>query len=102
MGYDIGDRSGSAKGAPAKQHDLSLESRRRLAVSGVEEVESFDEREVVMRCGGALLVVGGEELSVSQLSVEKGDVTVTGRIDSLVYEEAAAKRSGLFGRVFRG
>ena len=86
----------------ARPNNLSLENRRALSVSGVDDVESFDEHEIVMRCGGTLLVVGGEELSVGKLSVESGEVRVQGRIRSLVYEDAPAGRGGFWSRMFRG
>ena len=101
MAYEDGTRSAAKAVKPERPHALHLEGRKTLSVSGVEDVESFDEREIVMRCGGALLVVGGEELSVGKLSVESGDVTVSGRISSLVYEEAAPKRGGFWKSMLR-
>ena len=100
-------RDGGGTNAPARQtserpHALTLTGRRKLTVSGVDDVERFDEQEIVMRCGGTLLVVGGEGLSVSRLSVESGDVSIAGRVSSLLYEEAPAGRGGFWGRVFRG
>ena len=86
----------------ARPNNLNLENRRALSVSGVDDVESFDEHEIVMRCGGTLLVVGGEELSVGKLSVESGEVRVQGLIRSLVYEDAPAGRGGFWSRMFRG
>ena len=56
----------------------------------------------LLTAGGTLLVVGGEALSVSRLSVESGDVAIAGRIGSLIYEEAPAGRGGFWGRMFRG
>ena len=99
-------RDGSGKSAarqtPERPHELTLSGRRKLTVSGVDDVERFDEQEIVMRCGGTLLVVGGEGLSVSRLSVESGDVAIAGRVSSLIYEEAPAGRGGFWGRMFRG
>ena len=101
-----GGASGGAgngrQSAPVRANDLKLENRRALSVSGVDDVESFDEHEIVMRCGGSLLVVGGEELSVGNLSVERGEVSVKGRIRSLVYEDATAGRGGFWSRLLRG
>ena len=87
--------------APArKPHTLAMEARRQLTLSGVEEVESFDENEIVMTTSCGSLVIRGEGLSISRLSVDAGDVTVSGRIDALSYEEPA--RSGrLWSRLFR-
>ena len=39
-------------------HSLSLQDRRKLTVSGVEDVESFDENAVVLQTCGGLLILG--------------------------------------------
>ena len=83
-----------------RPHNISMEYRKKLAVSGVEDVESFDEREIVMRTAGGTLVISGEDLSVSRLSVETGDVSVHGLIASLCYEDTAAEGRGLWAKLF--
>ena len=84
---------------PKRPHNLMMEGRGKLTLSGVDEVESFDEREIVMRTGEGTLYIAGEGLSVSRLSVDSGDVNVQGRVSELRYEETAERR-GLFGRLF--
>ena len=84
-----------------KPHLLTLDGRRKLSISGVEEVESFDEQEIVMRTVTGGLVVTGEGLSVSRLSVENGDVNVNGRIDALRYENPSEERRSLWSKLFR-
>ncbi len=76
-----------------KKHTVVLEDRGALAVSGVEDVASFDESEVVMTtiCGN--LVVRGSELKIDKLSLDTGDVTLRGLVTELSYEEVAASRS---------
>ena len=86
----------------AREHALRMEGRRNLSISGVSDVESFDEREIVMQTGMGTLTVSGEQLSVSRLSVESGDVTVQGRIAELRYEDPAPARAGRWGRLFHG
>ena len=90
-----------AAAAPVKPHLLTLDARSKLSISGVEEVESFDEREIVMRTVAGGLVVTGEGLSVSRLSVESGDVSVSGRVDSLRYEDPSEEHRSLFSKLFR-
>lgn len=82
-------------------HHLILEDRERLTVSGVEEVESFDENTIVMvTCQGAL-VVRGEGLHIEKLSLDGGDLKVEGAIDALLYEEGRDEKPGLLARLFR-
>ena len=83
-----------------RSHSLTLEDRKTLSISGVEEVESFDEGEIVMRTVLGELSVSGEDLSVSRLSVETGLVSVQGLIFGLEYREDAGTGRGLLGRLF--
>ena len=101
MSYDSRGAAGGKVCPAARPHRLSLEDRKKLTVSGVEEVESFDEGEIVMRTSLGTLTVSGEDLSVSRLSVETGDVDIQGRILGLEYEEETGGRRGLLGRLFR-
>ena len=75
-------------------HHLILEGREQLSVSGVEEVESFDETK------GTLIVRGGD-LHIEKLSLDGGDLKVEGEIDSLTYEDSGRDKGGLFSRLFR-
>ena len=81
-------------------HQLTLEGRERLTVSGVEDVERFDESAIVMSTTAGTLVVTGENLHIGKLSLDGGELHVDGQIDSLSYEEQSAGRGGLLGRLF--
>lgn len=84
---------------PKKPNDLTLQNRRKLTVSGVEQVERFDVSEISMRTGEGSLVVRGEDLHISRLSVEGGDVNITGLITEIRYEETQPER-GFWARLF--
>lgn len=83
-------------------HRLELESREKLVVSGVEEVERFDEEEIVMRTTAGTLVVGGERLHIGKLNLEGGELHVDGAIHTLLYEDSspATAQGGLLRRLF--
>ena len=83
------------------QHRLELIARERLTVSGVEEVERFDEEEIVMRTAAGTLVVGGAGLHIGKLDLDGGALYVDGSIQSLFYEDhTAAAQGGLLRRLF--
>ncbi len=86
---------------PEATHHVILEGRRSLTVSGVEEVESFDETSIVMSTTKGSLVVRGEDLHIEKLSLDGGDLKVEGSVDSLTYEDDAGDHGGLFARLFR-
>ena len=73
-------------------HHLVLEERESLTVSGVEEVESFDENTIVMVTVQGVLIVRGEELHIEKLSLDGGDLKVEGMVESLTYEEDRSRR----------
>ena len=84
----------------AADHHVILEGRASLSVSGVEEVESFDENAIVMRTSQGTLVVRGEELHIEKLSLDGGDLRVEGMVDSLTYEDDCGVRGGFLARLF--
>ncbi len=96
MAYDDGRLT------PEAAHHILLEGREQLTVSGVEEVESFDENTIVMSTVKGTLVVRGEELHIEKLSLDGGDLKVEGSVDSLTYEDDRRGRGGLLSRLLGG
>lgn len=81
-------------------HRLELEGRERLTVSGVEDVERFDENSIVMSTSAGTLVITGEDLHIGKLSLDGGELHVDGQIDALTYEDQGTGKGGFFGRLF--
>ncbi len=73
---------------PLKNHRLELNARKTAAVTGVKEVQSFDEQEVLLETEMGLLIIRGSGLHIDRLTTERGEVDLNGRIDSLIYTEA--------------
>ena len=84
------------------QHRLELDGRERLLVTGVEEVERFDEEEIVMNTTAGVLVVGGNQLHIGKLNLDGGELHVDGAIHTLLYEYKCppAGEGGLRRRLF--
>ena len=68
-------------------HDLTLEHREKLTMSGVIEVTRFDEGAVVLRTELGILTVLGQGLRLNTLSTDGGQMAVTGQVSALSYEE---------------
>lgn len=86
------------------KHSLALDNREKINLSGVESVESFNSEIIVMVTSGGILTIKGQELDVKKLNLDDGNVTITGRVYSLVYsdrESFSAKSSGLLGKMFK-
>lgn len=81
-------------------HSLSLDGRSRLKLSGVRDVESFDEHSILLDTGVGGLMIHGSELQIDRLSLETGELGVEGRIDRLIYADEHASGS-FWSRLFR-
>ena len=85
-----------------KKCNIIMENRTRLSVSGVEDVDTFDETGfTVITCAGAL-VVKGNDLHIGKLNVDSGELIVDGEFDSCVFNNSyKGKAVGLFARLFK-
>ena len=88
----------------AKAHKLLLNNRRTGTVSGVTDVISFDIAEILLETEQGMLTIKGADLHVNRLTLEKGEVDIEGRIDSMSYSEVTDfQKAGasLLGRLFK-
>ena len=84
-------------------HHIILEEREQLSVSGVEEVESFDENTILLTTAQGALEIQGEGLHIEKLSLDGGDLRVEGQVNALIYEVDAGRRGGgFFARLLGG
>ncbi|MBQ9098381.1 MAG: sporulation protein YabP [Clostridia bacterium] len=84
-----------------KKHTLAIEHRARMTVTGVTEVQSFDEQEVELTTDCGALTLEGEGLHVGTLDIGRGVVEVTGHVTGCYYSENTPSRRGLRGRFSR-
>lgn len=80
------------------EHKIILRNRTHLDITGVTEVESFDEGEIILKTQENVLKIAGNGLKIGTLSVDGGALKVEGEVDSLVYEDGKAEKSGFFSR----
>ena len=85
-----------------KPHNLILENRKKLSISGVTDVDSFDEKTVILYTQMGELTIQGKNLHVNGLDVETGEMSVEGDIWALNYGDKDRRGSlGFFGKLFR-
>ncbi len=85
-----------------QNHNLILENRKSLSISGITDVDSFDEKEISLYTQLGELTVQGRELHIDAMSVETGDMTITGDIWALIYGDRDKKGPiSALGRLFR-
>ena len=80
-------------------HQLIMQDRTKLELSGVIEVDSFDENLVLCRTSFGLLSIRGNNLHVFRLDIDGTSLSVDGHIESLTYTDV--RKGGLFGRLLR-
>ncbi|MDE6470819.1 MAG: YabP/YqfC family sporulation protein [Eubacterium sp.] len=83
------------------QHTLTLTDRSELSLTGINDVDAFNEQEIIAVCDTGELVIKGELLHIEELSLESGIMTVKGKITSLSYNEKFTK-SSVLKRLFGG
>ncbi len=86
-----------------KNHKVILENREKLTISGVDDVESFDEEKVVVITQMGTMTVTGADFRISRLNVDDGQLVIEGEIDEIEYSDTVRdnKSGGFFGRLFK-
>lgn len=87
-----------------RKHQLNLNDRKEALITGVRDVRSFDDHEIILETDLGILMIRGSELHMGRLTLEKGEVDITGRMDSFVYSELKGfTKSGesVFKRLFK-
>lgn len=84
------------------RHNAIMEDRSRLMLTGVNDVESFDEHSIILFTQLGELTVRGQGLHISEMSLESGEVSVDGEISALIYgDKDRVKKLSMFGKLFR-
>ena len=76
------------------QHKLTLNNRKDCTVTGVSDVLSFDVNEILLETEQGMLMIRGNGLHVTHLTLEKGEVWIDGKVDSFTYSEHGLSSGG--------
>ena len=94
------ERTAGSTGA----HKLLLHNRHTGSFTGILDVLSFDVAEILLETELGMLLIKGHDLHVNRLTLEKGEVDIEGRIDSLTYSDvktAGKQAQSVLGRLFK-
>ena len=89
------------KRAVTLPQNVFLENRSLLNLTGVEDVDCFDEQTIRAFTNMGELIIRGRGLHINKLSVESGELSVEGNICALEYSDEQPRRGGVFARLFR-
>jgi sporulation protein YabP len=86
-----------------KKSLLSLQNRRKLMLTGVIEVVSFNEDQIVLNTNLGTLNIKGKSLKMNKLDVQNGDVIIVGMVNSCVYtnNKLKKKNQSLISKMFK-
>ena len=87
-----------------RMHKVTMTNRRNCIIGGASDVLSFDIHEILLETEQGMLMIKGDDLHVSRLTLEKGEVDIDGRIDSFTYSDAGSaghKNESLLAKLFR-
>ena len=82
-------------------HNVIMEDRKSLSISGVSDIDSFDEQTVVLFTDMGELTVKGFNLHINKLNVETGELTMEGEVCSLSYSDQERREGGFFSNLFK-
>ncbi len=84
------------------QHRLTITERESVIVDGVNNVESFDDREVILETTSGMLILHGSDFHIKQLNLDQGNLIIEGYVIGLEYaEEMGKKARGFVERLFK-
>ncbi len=90
------------KSSSKMPHCLNLDNRKKLSISGVSEVDSYDDKSVILYTDMGELTVKGENLNIKKLNLELGELEITGRISALNYvDKNLDSCGGFFSKIFK-
>ena len=82
-------------------HNLILKERKSLNLSGVLDVDSFDDNAVVAYTELGELTIKGSGLHISKINLDNGDLELDGEVYSMEYSDARPAAKGFFSKLFR-
>ena len=89
----------------SRQHRVILTNRGTCALNGISDILSFDVNEILLETEMGMLMIRGIDLHVNRLTLEKGEVDLSGKIDSIQYSDVSkgngSQGESLLGRLFK-
>ena len=83
------------------QSNLYIENREKLRLTGVIDVDNFDDFNIGVKTHKGDIVISGNNLKIAKLDVESGELLVEGTVNSIFYNETQAKNGSFFGRLLK-
>lgn len=83
-----------------KEHTLTLINRSEMTLSGVSEVVSFSDSEIVLKTSYGDILIRGNGLNIGKLNTDTGELVISGTVAFIKYTKGK-NNGGLFEGLFR-
>ncbi|NLY42886.1 MAG: sporulation protein YabP [Clostridiaceae bacterium] len=100
----IEDKKNTRSGVKAVTQNLIIENREKISISGVLDVESFDDESIVLHTELGVLIIKGYGLHINKLDIDSGELSIEGDIVSCTYSDddhGKSKGLGFLAKMFR-
>lgn len=84
-----------------KNQNITIEDRKRMLVTGVEQVENFNDNTIILTTINGGITIKGEELNISKLNVEDGNVKIQGKINGVNYSSRDLSSKNILEKLFK-
>lgn len=91
----------SAQSGTLKPHNIILEGRSKMVLSGVNDVVVFEENNVELKTTKGDLTIRGSLMKMESFISDTGDLIMGGNIYAIVYVNDASQKQGFWGRLFK-
>lgn len=83
--------------------EIKINERKKISLSGLKKLVSFDPEEFVMDTNLGPLVLKGSNLEIIKLDIIDGNLQIKGKINSLVYLDGkdSKKDNGILAKLFK-
>ena len=84
--------------------NLIIENREKISISGVLDVESFDDENIILHTELGVLIIKGEEFHINKLNIDSGELVIEGMVYSCTYTDddgSRGKGMGFLSKMFR-
>ena len=84
-------------------HIINITDRKSINITGVKKIDNFDDKEFLIETNMGYLIIKGNDLEIIKLETYQGDVSIKGKINSLVYNENSKKieKDSIISKLFK-
>ena len=81
------------------KHTLTLSNREILEMSGIKDVDAFNEEQINAKSTYGAIMIKGTGLHVDELNLDTGRLRISGKIIAFVYNDKTDVK-GFWGKLF--